>query len=261
MFFTVFSQGRVCVEKTLWWYNNCKRGFRVNEILLLNKVCKTYGKTFALKNISLGFKKGIIAGIVGPNGAGKSTLLKIIAGYVSPNRGEVLFFNKRFSFMERQKILSYMPETLDLYPDFYVSEIVDFVFSIYGESGKNLLDALKLHSVFDKKIKQLSKGFKQRVKLFLSLSGNKEIILLDEPFDGFDPLQMKEIFGVIKTENEKGKTFVLSIHHLNHAEKICNYFVLMKDGEVVSCGTLERLKKNYGVLDSSLEEVFERALS
>ena len=232
-----------------------------NKALILKNISKKYNKDFVIESLSLELEEGVIAGIVGPNGAGKSTLLKIISGFLQPESGEVFYFGERKGFYQIMDEISFLPEKLELYNDFYVSEIACF----FGKSDlikqNSLFATLGLNSVANKKVKHLSKGYKQRLKLFVALSDNKRIVLLDEPFDGFDPIQLKEMIKLVKEENKRGKTFVLSLHHLYHAEKICNYFVLLKEGKVISEGSLEEFRQKWKDNSLTLEGIFERELS
>jgi len=123
-----------------------------------------------------------------------------------------------------------------------------------------LIDNLNLAAVENKKIRNLSKGYKQRLKLFLALSNNKPIVVLDEPFDGFDPIQLFDILELMKSENKKGRTFLISIHQLHNAEKICNYYILLNEGKVVAQGTIEQLRQKFGQVDTTLEQIFIAAL-
>ncbi len=233
----------------------------VNKALILKNISKKYNKDFAIENLSLELEEGVIAGIVGPNGAGKSTLLKIISGFLQVDSGEVLYFGERKGFYQIMDTVSYLPERLELYGNFYVSEIACF-FGGFKFAEKNpLFSTLGLDSVANKKFKHLSKGYKQRLKLYIALSDNKKIVLLDEPFDGFDPIQLKEMIKLVKEENKRGKTFILSLHHLYHAEKICNYFVLLKEGKIISEGSLEEFRQKWNDNSLTLEDVFERELS
>jgi len=124
----------------------------------------------------------------------------------------------------------------------------------------DLIEILNLGKVMNKRICHLSKGFHQRLKLFFALSNRKKIIVLDEPFDGFDPIQLVDILKFIKSENQKGRTFILSIHQLHQAEKICSYYVLLNEGKVLARGTMETLKQTSGEENSSLEEIFIKVI-
>jgi len=153
-----------------------------------------------------------------------------------------------------------MPERLQIYPDYYVEEFIKFINSSTDYVYRDLIEILNLDEVKGKKIRHLSKGYHQRLKLFFALSNRKKIIILDEPFDGFDTIQLIEILEFIKSENRRGRTFILSIHQLYDAEKICNHYVLLNEGRVVAEGNLEKLKLRFGGNIDSLEQIFMRAI-
>ncbi len=230
-------------------------------MLKISNITKRYFRTVALNKISFEVSESSITGIIGPNGAGKSTLLDIISGFQNPDEGEI-YFNDRplMLFKEKRKILSYMPEHLEIYPDYYVDEFIQFINAATRHIDTDLIEILNLAKVKNKKIRYLSKGYHQRLKLFFALSNTKEIMVLDEPFDGFDPIQLIEILEFIRSENRKGRTFILSIHQLYDAEKICNHYVLLNEGKIVTQGDIQTLKQTFGEDNSSLEQIFMRAI-
>jgi ABC-2 type transport system ATP-binding protein len=230
-------------------------------ILSVKNIKKTYNKQIVLNNISFDIPKNSVTGIIGPNGAGKSTLLKIITGFENPDNGEIWFENRKLrSFNEKISIFSYMPEHINIYPEYYVEEFLIFLKNTTNYENTDLIHSLGLNFVKSKKVKNLSKGFKQRLKLYFALASRKKIVVLDEPFDGFDPLQVIEILKIIKYENEKERTFLISIHQLNDAEKICNFFVLLNQGNTVIYGDKEFLSKKCNVKNATLEEIFIKLL-
>ncbi len=232
-----------------------------SKMLTISNITKRYFRTVALNQVSFKVSENSITGIIGPNGAGKSTLLDIISGFQNPDEGEI-YFNDRplMLFKEKRKILSYMPEHLEIYPDYYVDEFIQFINAATRHIDTDLIEILNLAKVKNKKIRYLSKGYHQRLKLFFALSNTKKIMVLDEPFDGFDPIQLIEILDFIKSENRKGRTFILSIHQLYDAEKICNHYVLLNEGKVVTKGSIQTLKQTFGEDNSSLEQIFMRAI-
>lgn len=232
-----------------------------NKMLKILNLTKRYSKMTVLDKISFEVNEKFITGIIGPNGAGKSTLLKIITGFENADEGEISFNGKSIlSFEEKMSLFSYMPEQLELYPNYYVGELLDFVHKTTGISEKSTLEALGLEDVKSKKIGHLSKGYRQRLKLYISLCNRKQIVVLDEPFEGFDPIQMATILELIRKQREKDRTFILSIHQLYDAEKICDYFVLLDEGKAVAVGDMENLRDRFGNKNSSLEEIFIRTL-
>ncbi len=228
-------------------------------MIRLENISKKFLDFYVLKNISLKFELGKITGIIGPNGAGKSTLLKIVSGFLLPESGFIFLNDKKVKDFENLKyILSYMPEMMQLYPDYYVSEFLRYYHRVLNFKDEELFNSLGLKSILNKKIKVLSKGWHQRLKLYIALCTQKPVIVLDEPFEGFDPLQMNEIIKVIKMYQEKGKTFVISIHQLTYAQKICDYIVILNEGRIVSQGLLADLYKRFSTKE--LEQIFIRAL-
>lgn len=230
-------------------------------MLNLKEISKTYSGTPSLRNVGFEVPENSITGIIGPNGAGKSTLLKIIAGFEHLDSGEILFQGTPLSgFAETKRLVSYMPEQLEIYPDYRVNEFLGFLHGTVGRADEELLDVLNLRSIAHKKIGHLSKGYRQRLKLYFSLCNDKRIVILDEPFDGFDPIQLQDILGVIRAEHRKGRTFIISIHQLHDAEKICTRYVLLKEGTLVAEGDMESLAERFGLEEPSLEQVFMEAL-
>jgi len=230
-------------------------------MLTISNITKRYFRTIALDKVSFEVAEGSITGIIGPNGAGKSTILDIISGFQNPDEGEILVNGRSImSFKEKIKFFSYMPQHLEIYPDYYVDEFIQFINATTEHIETDLIEVLNLSKVKNKKIRYLSKGYHQRLKFFFALSNTKKIIILDEPFDGFDPVQLIEILEFIRSENGKGRTFILSIHQMYDAEKICNHYVLLDEGKVVTMGSMQTLKQTFGENNSSLEQIFIRAI-
>ncbi len=230
-------------------------------MLKISNISKRYLKTVALDKVSFEVSEGSIMGIIGPNGAGKSTLLDIISGFQNPDEGGIYYNDQPVSlFKEKKQLISYMPENLTIYPDYTVAAFIDFIQLATGYEDPELIKTLNLATLKNKKIRHLSKGYHQRLKLFFALSNRKKIIVLDEPFNGFDPVQLIEILELIKEKNRQGRTFILSIHHLYDAEKICHYYTLIDEGRVVTTGSIETLRHKFGVEKASLEQIFIRAL-
>ncbi len=230
-------------------------------MLTIRHIQKSYHHSLILHDIFFEIPRNTIAGIIGPNGAGKSTILKIVTGFENPDRGDVYFQDRKISsFDEKMSLFSYMPEHLMLYPDYYVHDFINFIQNTTAYKNPELIDRLNLASVKHKKIQHLSKGYKQRLKLFFALSNHKPIVVLDEPFDGFDPIQVSDILELIISENKKGRTFLVSIHQLYDAEKLCQYYILLNGGNVVAQGTIDTLRQKFGQINTTLEHIFIRAL-
>ncbi len=214
-----------------------------------------------LCGINLTIAKNSITGIIGPNGAGKSTLIKIITGFEFPDTGSIHVNGIKIrNFVQIKNQISYMPEEMSLYPDYFVGEFLEFYHSITNFRDTKLFNRLSLNEVLKKKIKHLSKGWHQRIKLYTALSNKKEIVVLDEPFDGFDPLQMREISDIFNEQNKSGRSFILSIHQLSYAQNICNNFIFLNRGVVIAEGSLKTLAEENSVEDKNLETLFLRIL-
>ena len=229
-------------------------------IIVVKDIVKSYNGIKALYGVSTQIPDNCITCIIGPNGAGKSTFLKIITGFDFPDSGVVFVKGRRIeSFRDAKEFVSFMPEKMTLYPDYYVFEFLSFFHDITGYRDKNILEFLKLNKIYSKRIKELSKGWHQRLKLYIALAPRRAISVLDEPFEGFDPLKMMEIESLLKDE-AKNRAFVLSIHQLNYAEKICDRYILLSSGRIVAEGTLRELKEKYSPNKGGIEDIFVNAI-
>jgi ABC-type multidrug transport system ATPase subunit len=214
-----------------------------------------------LSDVSMDAPRGRITGIIGPNGAGKSTLLRILAGFDGADSSHVTYAGKTFHrFREKQSLLVYMPEHVDIYPEETVSGFIRFLARSTDYEDETLMTRLGLDAVMSKRLKQLSKGYAQRVKLYFALAHPKPLVLLDEPFDGFDPIQLMDVLDLLREERSGGRTFILTVHQLHDAEKICDHLVLLRQGRTVAQGSLDELRNHFEAPAASLEEIFMRAL-
>ena len=226
----------------------------------IEKVNKFYGKQQALTDISFSLKKGAIVGFLGPNGAGKSTLMKIITCYLQQDSGKVKVCDldtQEKDLLVKAKI-GYLPEHNPLYTDMYIKEYLSFVGSIYKiDNLKNriaeIIQQTGLTTEQSKKIKELSKGFKQRVGLAAALIHNPEVLILDEPTTGLDPNQLVEIRNLIK-EVGKDKTVLLSTHIIQEVDKMCNRVIIINKGKIVE----DQLISNFQKDNIDLEEHFRK---
>ncbi len=241
---------------------NYNKDNKEDKVLILDNIKQAYKNSTILKDINLKLPVHRIIGIIGPNGAGKSTLLKIIAGFQIPCSGKIWFNDILLeNFYTKREIFSYMPEYIYIYPHYKVKEFIKFVQQVSKYYNPQLLKILKLDKVNDKKIKHLSKGFHQRLKLFFALHNDKKIVILDEPFDGFDPIQLLDIIRLIKKEKRNGRTFIVSIHQLSLAEKICDHYILLNEGKLIADGDMKTLKQTFNITENSLEQIFIKAMT
>jgi ABC-2 type transport system ATP-binding protein len=227
--------------------------------IFTQKISKNYGGQLALDSVSIDLKKGRIIGLLGPNGAGKSTLMKILTGYIPADSGyaKISNFDCYKQSLEVKKIVGYLPENNPLYSEMYVIEFLKFVADLYKTSHDQIEKRLKQLGLIEeshKKIKQLSKGFKQRVGLASALIHDPDVLILDEPTTGLDPNQLVEIRKLIR-EIGKDKTVLLSTHIMQEVEAICDEVIFIKKGKIVRQAAIEEFDGKTG----KLEEAFQKA--
>ena len=228
--------------------------------ITIKNLTKTYNQQIALDSISLNIKKGEIVGLLGPNGAGKSTLMKIITCYVEPTSGKVIINNKNIN-EDHKKIKSeigYLSENNPLYTYMYVKEYLEFSAKMHNVSNvKKKIDEviLKTHinNEKNKKIIELSKGYKQRVGMAAALIHDPKILILDEPTTGLDPNQLGDIRKLIK-DIGANKTVLFSTHVLNEVEKICDRVIVINKGNIIEDKPIKYFHAN----NISLEKHFQK---
>ena len=219
--------------------------------LTIKNIEKTYGQQKVLDNVSFFINDNEIVGFLGPNGAGKSTTMKIITGFLTPDNGDVFIcgINSKKNPIEAKRLIGYLPEHNPLYLDMYVKEYLDFASSFYdlGKLKKsaidNVIEQTGLQNEYKKKIRQLSKGYRQRVGLAQALIHNPRVLILDEPTTGLDPTQLIEIRNLIKNIGEE-KTILFSTHILQEVESLCERAIVINQGEIVADGTLNQIKSS-----------------
>ncbi len=214
----------------------------------------------ALDSISFSIPSGEVVGFLGPNGAGKSTTMKILTGYIPASSGDasVCGLDLAEQSLEVRKLVGYLPEHNPLYLDMYISEYLLFAAGIAGvkNTKKALEMAIELTQLGperNKKIGQLSKGYRQRVGLAQALIHDPKVLILDEPTSGLDPNQVVEIRNVIKNLGSE-KTVLLSTHIMQEVEAMCNRVILINKGKIIADNTLEGLKET--APSDSLETIF-----
>lgn len=218
----------------------------------IQNVSKRYGNKLAVDDISFTIKKGEILGFLGRNGAGKSTTMNIVTGYISASSGHVLLdgYDILENPREFKRRIGYLPEQPPLYMDMTVDEYLRFVCSIkdvkksYIKSHlDDITELIRITDVRGRLIKNLSKGYKQRVGMAQALVGNPEVVIMDEPTVGLDPKQIIEIRKLIKQLGED-HTIVLSSHILHEVADVCERVVIINQGKIVAQDTLDNLTKN-----------------
>ena len=216
--------------------------------LELKKVAKSFGDTKALSEISFTLKEGEVVGLLGPNGAGKSTLMRILSGYYTNWDGDVNFFEKSYRnhLKSIKNEVGYLTENNPLYADMYVIEYLKYVAELFRRKKAPIDQLIKktgLLSHYDKKIRFLSKGYKQRVGIAAALINDPKLVILDEPTTGLDPNQLLEIRKLIRELGDK-KIVLLSTHILQEVDAICDRVLIINQGEIVLDEKLKNLRKN-----------------
>lgn len=220
-------------------------------MIQVENISKHYGRHIAVDGLNFTVQKGEILGFLGPNGAGKSTTMNIITGYLSATTGSVKVDGLDILEYPREvkAKIGYLPEFPPLYPDMTVTEYLDFVSEIKKvaaaakkQSLEKIMDLVKIGDVRGRLIKNLSKGYKQRVGLAQALLGNPQILILDEPTVGLDPKQIIEIRGLIQQLGQE-HTIILSSHILPEISAVCERVIIINRGRIVAGDTPENLSK------------------
>ncbi len=216
----------------------------------IKNLCKSYGDKKAVNGISFTVEKGEILGLLGPNGAGKTTTMNMITGYISMSEGEVIVngVDMMEKPLEAKKMIGYLPELPPLYLDMTVIEYLSFVYDLKkvkmniskNDHITDVLRTVSIENVKKRKIKNLSKGYKQRVGFAQAIIGKPEVLILDEPTVGLDPNQIVEIRDVIKNLR-KDHTIIFSTHILSEADEICDRVAVVNNGTIVAMGTTDEL--------------------
>lgn len=214
----------------------------------INNITKLFGKQKALDDVSFSVGKGELVGFLGPNGAGKSTLMKIVTGFMPADSGKVSVHNQIVTTenTEIRKNIGYLPEHNPLYTDLYVKEYLEITAGFYHlknkkQRVKDMVELTGLSSEQHKKIKALSKGYRQRVGLAQALIHDPSVLILDEPTTGLDPNQLEEIRRLIR-EISREKTVILSSHIMQEVEAVCNRVLIINKGKIVADGSIPEIK-------------------
>lgn len=220
-------------------------------MLLINKISKSFGQKRALDGISMQVPDGIIYGLLGPNGAGKTTLIRIINGITAPDSGEALLDGQPIS-LENAAQIGYLPEERGLYKDMRVGEHVRYLARLKGLSDLQAREQMNLwfkrldiESWRFKKIEELSKGMAQKVQFIATVIHRPKLLILDEPFSGFDPVNADIIRQEILRLNSEGTTVILSTHNMESVEAMCNRITLINNGRAVLQGDVQQIRQQH----------------
>jgi len=207
---------------------------------------KRFGKLIVLDGLDLEISKGGIFAILGPNGSGKTTLIKCLLGMVIPNKGEIIFDKK--SVLRQwayRNNLNYLPQIANFPPNLTVIELINMVKNLRPKTSnsEDLIELFGLKTSLDKKLGNLSGGTKQKVNIVLTFMFDSDLIVLDEPTNGLDPIALIHLKEIIQKEKEKGKTILITTHIMSFVDEVADEIVFLLDGKIYFKGTVEALKK------------------
>ena len=221
-------------------------------LIQCKNVCKSFGEKVALDRVSVDIPKGKIFGLLGPNGAGKTTLIRIINRITIPNGGEVLFDGRPITQDDVEKI-GYLPEERGLYRKMKVGEQAMYFAQLKGMSSREAAAELKkwfvrfgIESWWNKKVEELSKGMAQKVQFITTVVHKPSLLILDEPFSGFDPVNAQIIREEILRLRDEGATIILSTHNMESVEELCDNIALINKSKVVITGGVDEIRRQYG---------------
>ena len=226
-------------------------------------VCKAFGEKVALDHVSVDIPKGKIFGLLGPNGAGKTTLIRIINRITIPNSGTVLFDGRPITQDDVEKI-GYLPEERGLYRKMKVGEQAMYLAQLKGMSARDAAAELKkwfvrfgIESWWNKKVEELSKGMAQKIQFITTVVHKPSLLILDEPFSGFDPVNAQVIREEILRLKEAGATIILSTHNMESVEELCDNIALINKSKVVISGGVDEIRRKYG--NNNVELIYTSA--
>ena len=221
-------------------------------IIECKNVCKSFGEKVALDNVTVEIPKGKIFGLLGPNGAGKTTLIRIINRITIPNSGTVSFDGRPITQDDVEKI-GYLPEERGLYRKMKVGEQAMYFAQLKGMSYRDAMAELKkwfvrfgIESWWNKKVEELSKGMAQKVQFITTVVHKPSLLILDEPFSGFDPVNAQLIREEILRLKAEGATIILSTHNMESVEELCDNIALINKSHVVITGGVDEIRHKYG---------------
>jgi ABC-2 type transport system ATP-binding protein len=219
--------------------------------LQVKSLCKNFGKVQAVRDVSFEVYPGEIFGLLGPNGAGKTTSIRIILDIYQADAGEVVVFDGKLDQAKKQRI-GYLPEDRGLYKDLNLEVTLTYLASLKGIDESlarhNMVDWLKRLDLYEhrqKKIQELSKGMQQKAQIIATLLHDPDLIIIDEPFSGLDPVNTRLVKEIIEEQSRAGKTVIMSTHQMYQVEALCNRIVLIDHGLTVLYGEVGQIKRDF----------------
>ena len=223
----------------------------MKNLLSIDSVSKKFGSHIALNNISLNIPEGCIYGLLGPNGAGKTTLIRIINQISLPDSGKVFFNNDELNASHIKQI-GYLPEERGLYPKMKIGEQAIYLAQLKGMDRKmarlelkKWFEKFEISDWWNKKVTELSKGMAQKVQFIVTVLHKPKLLIFDEPFSGFDPINANLIKDEILQLNKEGATVIFSTHRMESVEELCEYITLINKSNKILDGNLDEIKKDF----------------
>ena len=223
----------------------------MNNLLSIDSVSKHFGQFTALNNVSINIPEGSIFGLLGPNGAGKTTLIRIINQITAPDTGKILFNNSALN-INHIKEIGYLPEERGLYPKMKIGEQAIYLAQLKGMDRqkaklelKKWFEKFEISDWWNKKVTELSKGMAQKVQFIVTVLHKPKLLIFDEPFSGFDPINANLIKDEILKLNKDGATVIFSTHRMESVEELCEYIALINKSNKILDGKLDDIKRNF----------------
>jgi ABC-2 type transport system ATP-binding protein len=222
------------------------------DAIALENVTKSYESVIAVSGVNLRVRQGAVLGLLGPNGAGKTTTIRMVMNILVPDEGSILVLGKPVTDESRESI-GYLPEERGLYPRMQVRKLIVFLGALHGLSeaeadrrAREWLDRFELGEWAEKKVNELSKGMQQKVQFIASVIHRPQLVILDEPFSGLDPVNAATVKDIMLEMRDQGSTIILSTHRMEQVEKMCDSICLINHGRNVLDGDLRAIKQSYG---------------
>lgn len=223
----------------------------MSPVIAASALVKTFGDVVAVSNVTFSVEKGEIFGLLGPNGAGKTTTIRLLLDLFKPDSGEVSILGGSMTEAKKDRI-GYMPEERGLYQDIQLDKCLLYLASLKGMAPgdarsrtDSLLERLDLAVHRKKKVKELSRGMQQKAQIVNTILHNPELIIVDEPFSGLDPVNTRLVKGLMNELRDQGTTIVMSTHMMHQVEELCDRILLIDDGKNVLYGSLEEIRRAF----------------